>query len=284
MTDNYSRVGNRYHLLPKNEANILLRYIWLDGNGHDLRTKSMRSYREPQTVDEVPLCAYCGQTCGHMKLTANSDCWLKPVLLCDDPFRQHNHKLVFCVPIKYQIEASIYRHSCEAIERQLNASKRPLLVIRQPYILYSKKTGKPIGWPFGNFDAMDRTSNYGVGTNVANGRDINEAFYRACLYAGLTLSASQVEDMPSMWSFELGPTRGTGIADQLWMARYILQYISEEFDCIVSLNPLKHKQTDGQYLRVWAGDQISVQPQLYPMNSDPYLAVKTICQSLLGGN
>ena len=87
-----------------------------------------------------------------------------------------------------------------------------------------------------------------------------------------------------MWSFELGPTRGTGIADQLWMARYILQYISEEFDCIVSLNPLKHKQTDGQYLRVWTGDQTSVLPQLHPMNSDPYLAVKTICQSLLGGN
>ncbi|CAG2115612.1 unnamed protein product [Medioppia subpectinata] len=246
MNTNHSDVALRYHLLPKpSDTSILLRYIWLDGNGHDIRTKSMRSYTEPKTVDEVPNCAYCGQTCGHMKLTANSDCWLKPVLLCNDPFRQHNHKLVFCVPIKYQIE------------------------------------GKPNGWPFGDFDDTDRTYNYGVGANVANGRDIDEAFYRACLYAGLTLSASQAEDMPGMWSFELGPTPGTAIGDQLWMARFILQYTCEEFGCVVSLKPLKHKQTANQWLKVWTGDQTSVKPLQFAIDSDPYIAIKTICQSLI---
>ncbi len=41
-----------------------------------------------------------------MRLTSDSDCWLKPVLLCNDPFRARNHKLVFCVPIKYEIEGN----------------------------------------------------------------------------------------------------------------------------------------------------------------------------------
>ena len=52
-----------------------------------------------------------------MKLTENSDCWLKPVLLCNDPFRQNNNKLVFCVPIKYEIPGidSIYQKPTEKL-------------------------------------------------------------------------------------------------------------------------------------------------------------------------
>ena len=38
-----------------------------------------------------------------------------------------------------------------------------------------------------------------VGTNVAYGRHIAEAHYRACLYAGIDISGINAEVMPGQW-------------------------------------------------------------------------------------
>ncbi|XP_054157576.1 glutamine synthetase-like [Oppia nitens] len=217
-----------------------------------------------------------------MKLTANSDCWLKPVLLCSDPFRGDNNKLIFCAPIKYQIEASINRHSCDKIVNQLSESQQSVsqFIVKQPYFLVDKLTKRAIGWPFDTFDELNVSANYAVGANRAVGRDIDEAFYRASLYAGLPISASNVEDLPSMWSFELGPTPGTNIGDQLWMARYLLQYIGEQFGFVISFEPLRHIQSKHQFIQLWTTEKCC-EKQLFAMNSDPYIAIKEICLAKL---
>ena len=43
-----------------------------------------------------------------------------------------------------------------------------------------------------------------VGSNVAHGRHIAEAHYRACLYAGLDISGINAEVMPGQWEFQMG--------------------------------------------------------------------------------
>lgn len=43
--------------------------------------------------------------------------------------------------------------------------------------------------------------------------------------------------MPAQWEFQVGPCVGVSIADDLWVARYILTRIGEEFGVIVSLDP-----------------------------------------------
>lgn len=49
-----------------------------------------------------------------------------------------------------------------------------------------------------------------------------EAHYRACLYAGVTISGINAEVMPSQWEFQVGPCPGKAMGDHLWMARYVL--------------------------------------------------------------
>ena len=107
-------------------------------------------------------------------------------------------------------------------------------------------------------------------------RQLFKHLFRACLYAGLTISASQTEDMPAMWSFELGPTRGISIGDELWMARFILDYIGEQFNCVISLDPLKHERSVNMSLDV----KIEGRPPLmsFASNTDPYIAIKTISE------
>ena len=43
--------------------------------------------------------------------------------------------------------------------------------------------------------------------------------------------------MPAQWEFQVGPTEGIHMGDDLWMARYILHRVAEDFGVVVSLDP-----------------------------------------------
>ena len=80
-----------------------------------------------------------------------------------------------------------------------------------------------------------------------------------------------------MWSFDLGPTRGLTIGDELWMARFIINYIGEQFNCVISFDGLKHNQNIRQSMDVWIEGKPSKQMS-FPSNSDPYVAIQSLAQ------
>ena len=57
------------------------------------------------------------------------------------------------------------------------------------------------------------------GALIPDQRDVAEAHYRACLYAGIKISGINAEVMPAQWEFQVGPCEGIEMGDQLWMAR-----------------------------------------------------------------
>jgi len=76
-----------------------------------------------------------------------------------------------------------------------------------------------------------------VGANRVYGRDVVEAHYRACLYAGINISGCNAEVMPSQWEFQVGPCEGIAMGDELWVARYVLHRTAEEFGVVVTFDP-----------------------------------------------
>ncbi|KIH42931.1 hypothetical protein ANCDUO_27078, partial [Ancylostoma duodenale] len=77
----------------------------------------------------------------------------------------------------------------------------------------------------------------GVGANKVFGREIVNAHYRACLYAGLHIFGINAEVTPGQWEFQLGTCRGIAMGDELWMARYLLHRIAEQFGVSVTFHP-----------------------------------------------
>ncbi|KAI8517857.1 hypothetical protein Bbelb_038740 [Branchiostoma belcheri] len=77
----------------------------------------------------------------------------------------------------------------------------------------------------------------GVGADRVFGRDIEEAHYRACLYAGIDISGTNAEVMPSQWEYQVGPSVGVDLGDHMWMARFLLDRVAEDFGAVVSLHP-----------------------------------------------
>ena len=67
---------------------------------------------------------------------------------------------------------------------------------------------------------------------------------RACLYCEMDIGGINLEVMPGQAEFQIGPTEGVDAADQLWMARYILERIAEEYDVVITFDP---KPVDGDW-------------------------------------
>lgn len=64
-----------------------------------------------------------------------------------------------------------------------------------------------------------------------------DAHYKACLFAGVNISGTNGEVMPGQWEFQVGPCTGIDIGDHLWMARYLLGRVAEDFNVSVSFAP-----------------------------------------------
>ena len=55
--------------------------------------------------------------------------------------------------------------------------------------------------------------------------------------AGLGISGINAEVMPGQWEFQVGPLRPLDVSDQLWVARWLLYRIAEDFGISATLDP-----------------------------------------------
>lgn len=91
-----------------------------------------------------------------------------------------------------------FRHFAKSI---FDAAKEfePWFGVEQEYTLFEvgKSFNKwPLGWPEGGFPGPQGPYYCSIGATTSFGRVISDAHYRACLYAGLTISGTNGETFP----------------------------------------------------------------------------------------
>eukprot|EP01113_Clastostelium_recurvatum_P006643 TRINITY_DN13021_c0_g2_i2.p1 TRINITY_DN13021_c0_g2~~TRINITY_DN13021_c0_g2_i2.p1 ORF type:complete len:360 (+),score=75.65 TRINITY_DN13021_c0_g2_i2:92-1171(+) len=222
--------------LPASDTRIQAEYIWIGGSGEDLRSKTKTLDSLPSSVGEYPEWNYDGsstaQAPGH-----NSEVIIIPRAVFRDPFRGGDNVLVMTdtydnkgVPLPTNT-----RHPANVIFDKV-LDHKPWFGLEQEYTIFGFDA-HPYGWPKGGFPAPQGPYYCGVGADRAFGRDIVEAHYKACLYAGVNISGINAEVMPGQWEYQVGPCEGISIGDHMWVSRYIMHRIAEMFGVVVSFHP-----------------------------------------------
>ncbi|KAI9313849.1 hypothetical protein BX666DRAFT_551405 [Dichotomocladium elegans] len=218
------------------QGSIQVEYVWIDGF-NQLRSKTKTVTKIPKSAADLPEWNYDGSSTGQAE-GHDSDILIQPVAMFADPFRGGENKFVICETFNPDgtPHKTNYRHACKKI-MDTHAHQHPWFGIEQEYMLINPETEKPYGWPKHGFPEAQGKYYCGIGAGKIFGRDIVEAHYRACLYAGITISGVNAEVAPGQFEFQVGPCEGIDAGDHLWAARYLLERVAEDFGIEVTIHP-----------------------------------------------
>lgn len=217
--------------------NIMAEYIWMDGKKPTAKLRSKTKIIEGpvEKLEQIPAWGFDGSSTE--QATGNfSDCLLKPVYFITDPERGAPNILVMCEVLNPDgTPHSTNTRAILAKVAEKYEAEKPLFGVEQEYTLY--KDDRPYGWPEKGFPHPQGRYYCGVGSDEVYGRPVVERHLKACLDAGLMISGINAEVMPAQWEFQVGPLPTLECADQLWLSRWLLYRLGEDFNAYAKLDP-----------------------------------------------
>ena len=247
---------------------VTVEYIWLDGGSlsplnkggdptQQLRSKTKVLYFADDdilddddnlmfTMDDVPDWSFDGSSTNQAE-GGNSDRYLKPVFLCGHPMREDGF-IVMCevlMPDGETPHVSNTRAKLRDVLDHVPTTEEPIFGLEQEYFLLQNHVPLGCHTPYGPTNPTDQfkpnvhnitQGQYycAVGNQNVFGRNIMNMHMDACIQAGLLVAGTNLEVAPGQAEIQIGPLDPLMVADQLWVARWLLQRIAEGFDTEVS--------------------------------------------------
>jgi glutamine synthetase len=144
--------------------------------------------------------------------------------------------------------------------------------IEQEYTMM-RMNGRPLGFPETTGEPGPQGPYYcGVGAGRVIGRPIIEEHTQACLDAGLMIEGTNAEVMPGQWEFQIGAASALTVSDHMYVARWLLDRIAEDYDVVISY-AAKPQKGD------WNGAGAHTNFSTKAMRND-YAAIEAACKAL----
>lgn len=142
--------------IPLDENITFAEYIWIDGSGKKLRSKTKTYYTKISSLEDLEWWTYDGSSC-QQAVTGDSEIWLKPVCFVNDPFRRNcNAILVLCETFIHDKKTPArfnFRYLATQIMDEAK-DQDPWFGIEQEFFMTCKNGGyhpRPYGWPKDGF-------------------------------------------------------------------------------------------------------------------------------------
>ena len=209
-------------------------YIWIDGTEPTpllrSKTKILADGKEPD------IWGFDGSSTNQAE-GSSSDCVLQPACVVPDPIRGGDNKLVLCEVLLTDMTPHSTNTRAKLREvYEKYKDQEPWFGIEQEYTLF--KGARPLGFPeSGGYPGPQGPYYCGAGADDIYGRPMVEAHLDACMTAGLLISGINAEVMPGQWEFQIGPGDPLTVSDHLWIGRWLLHRIGEDYGISATLDP-----------------------------------------------
>lgn len=236
-----------------------LEYVWLDGYEPvaNLRSKTLiKEFDNFPALEDLPNWGFDGSSTKQAE-GKSSDCVLKPVACYPDTTR-NNGVLVMCEVLNPDGTPHPSNSRATIID-----DPGTWFGFEQEYFLY--KDGKPLGFPQDGYPEPQGKYYTGVGYSAVGdvAREIVEEHLDLCLDAGINHEGINAEVAKGQWEFQIFGKGSKKAADEVWMARYLLLRLCENYGVDIEFHckPLKgdwngsgmHANFSTEYMREIGG-------------------------------
>jgi len=223
--------------------NLLLEYVWLDGyRTANLRSKLKVLANHPSNfnisgdlnVENLPIWNFDGSSTSQAP-GDSSECLLKPVRSYVWN-RENNHYLILCEVMNSDGTPHKTNTRTQLSKLQKNASVNEYWWgFEQEYFI--TENFQPLGFPRHGYPKPQGLYYCGVGGNQVKGRNFVEAHLRKCLSMGIELTGINAEVAVGQWEYQCFSKDTLKACDDLWITRYVLYRMSEEYGWDVDITP-----------------------------------------------
>jgi glutamine synthetase len=107
----------------------------------------------------------------------------------------------------------------------------------QEYFIMDRHTQLPLGFPVGGYPAPQGLYYCSVGGRNTHGRELVERHADYCIAAGLNFEGINQEVACGQWEFQLFAKGAKRAGDEIWVARYLLDRLTEDYGYYIEYHP-----------------------------------------------
>jgi glutamine synthetase len=99
------------------------------------------------------------------------------------------------------------------------------------------KDGRPLGFPTNGYPEPQGKYYCAVGNGQVHGREFVDQHLENCLMAGIEVTGTNAEVLLGQWEFQVFSKGKLKAGDDLWIARYLLLQMSEDYGFKIEFHP-----------------------------------------------
>nr|WP_297786205.1 glutamine synthetase beta-grasp domain-containing protein [uncultured Allomuricauda sp.] len=210
-----------------------LEYLWLDGYEPTANIRSKTRIEEDFSgkLEDCPMWSFDGSSTKQAE-GGSSDCLLKPVAIYPDPARRDGYLVMTEV-----LNSDGTPHESNSRATIDDEDDDFWFGFEQEYFIMDTATGLPLGFPVGGYPGPQGLYYCSVGGRNTWGRDLVEEHADLCLDAGLQFEGINQEVAAGQWEFQLFAKGAKKAGDEIWVARYMLQRLTESYGYYIEYHP-----------------------------------------------
>ncbi len=210
-----------------------LEYIWLDGYKPtaNLRSKTKIEDDFSGKLEDCPMWSFDGSSTQQAE-GGSSDCLLKPVAIYHDPARINGYLVMTEV-----LNADGTPHESNSRATIDDPDADFWFGFEQEYFIMDTETQLPLGFPIGGYPGPQGLYYCSVGGKNTWGRDLVEEHANQCIDAGLNFEGINQEVAAGQWEFQLFAKGAQKAGDEIWIARYLLDRLTESYGYYIEYHP-----------------------------------------------